>query len=173
MKLVLIAAAALALAGCTPDMGASAANPVDAADLVGVATVIDGDTLEIRGERVRLYGIDAFEAGQRCRDEGGARVRCGREAAMALDAMVSGRTVYCDETGRDRWDRRVARCRTSETADVSEALVAKGWAIAFTRYSQRYVAQESQARQERRGAWGGAFDAPSDWRNGRRTDASS
>lgn len=32
------------------------------APLVGVASVIDGDTLEIRGVRVRLYGIDAPES---------------------------------------------------------------------------------------------------------------
>lgn len=174
MRAILFVLAAVAVAGCSAETGSSAAaNPVETADLVGVASVVDGDTLEIRGERVRLYGMDAFEAGQRCRNQNGERIRCGREAAAALDAMVSGRTVYCVEVDRDRWDRMVARCGTTQTPDVSAAMVEQGWAIAFTRYSQRYVDHESQARAGRRGAWSGAFDAPSDWRNGRRTDASS
>ena len=34
--------------------------------LAGVATVIDGDTLEIHGTRIRLHGIDAPESAQLC-----------------------------------------------------------------------------------------------------------
>lgn len=37
------------------------------ADIAGVASVIDGDTLEIHGHRIRLHGIDAPESAQRCR----------------------------------------------------------------------------------------------------------
>jgi endonuclease YncB( thermonuclease family) len=176
-RLPLIAASAgcLALAACSPlpSSAAASATILEGADLVGVASVVDGDTLDIRGERVRLYGIDAFESGQRCRTSSGVLIRCGRTSAMAMDAMVTGQTVYCRNKDRDRWGRRVAQCATTQTGDLGAALVAQGWAIAFTRYSQTYVAHEAQARSERRGAWEGAFDAPADWRAGRRTQASS
>lgn len=142
------------------------------ASVVGRASVIDGDTLDIHGQRIRLYGIDAFEMGQRCRSEANDALRCGRAAADALDAIIGGQTVACWENDRDRWGRVIARCATRDVADLSEALVAQGWAVAFTRYSTRYVAQEEAARADRRGAWAGDFDTPSDWRAGRRTQAS-
>lgn len=171
---ITIAALGAGLAGCSPVPGPASASPmIEAADLVGVASVIDGDTLDIRGERVRLYGIDAFEASQRCRTSQGDLIRCGRESAMALDALVAGQTVYCRNKDRDRWGRRVAQCATAQAGDLSAALVAQGWALAYARYSQTYVNHEAQARAERRGAWDGVFDPPSEWRAGRRTPASS
>ena len=51
------------------------------ADVTGQARVIDGDTIEVAGERIRLHGIDAPESGQRCRRLGHAQVwlYCGRQ----------------------------------------------------------------------------------------------
>jgi endonuclease YncB( thermonuclease family) len=179
MKNSIISALALAVLayGCAPDADqARAQSPavaIETGAIVGVASVVDGDTLEIRGDRIRLYGVDAFESGQRCRDSAGARQRCGRMAAFALDELVRQHSVRCVETDRDRWGRIIARCATTRTPDLSAALVEQGWALAFTRYSQRYVPQEAAARAQRRGAWAGSFDAPADWRAGRRTDVSS
>jgi endonuclease YncB( thermonuclease family) len=48
--------------------------------------------------------------------------------------------------------------------DVNSAMVEAGWALAFVRYSRRYVEQESVARDGARGLWAGAFIAPWDWR---------
>ena len=42
------------------------------ADITGPSRVIDGDTIEVAGERIRLHGIDAPESGQRCRRLGHA-----------------------------------------------------------------------------------------------------
>lgn len=62
------------------------------ADIIGIASVIDGDTLEIRGERIRLHGIDAPESSQTCLDEAGRKWRCGQRAALALQHFVGRRT---------------------------------------------------------------------------------
>ena len=60
-----------------------------APELVGRASVIDGDTIEIGGERIRLFGIDAIEAHQTCTLPTGGKWRCGGAAAKAL-AGASG-----------------------------------------------------------------------------------
>jgi endonuclease YncB( thermonuclease family) len=71
-----VAAAALLLA---PIAGAE--------DLVGQASVIDGDTIEIHGTRIRLWGIDAPESTQLCRNDDSDLYQCGRSAANALAAL--------------------------------------------------------------------------------------
>ncbi|WP_202409204.1 hypothetical protein, partial [Deinococcus xianganensis] len=58
----------------------------------GIPTVTNGDTLVIRGVKVRLYGIDAPESSQTC-IRAGKTYGCGREAAFALADLVRNKTV--------------------------------------------------------------------------------
>jgi endonuclease YncB( thermonuclease family) len=68
-------------------------SPAVSADSVaGVASVIDGDTIEIHGERIRLFGIDAPESGQHCTRDG-VTYRCGKDAAFALADKIGRRVV--------------------------------------------------------------------------------
>src|SRR3546814_811376 len=78
--------------------------------IVGKASVIDGDTIEIHGTRIRLHGIDAPESDQLCvvRQQD---VRCGQQAAIALYERIGRATVSCEPTDRDRYGRVVAVCR--------------------------------------------------------------
>lgn len=134
--------------------------------LIGRATVIDGDTIEIRGQRVRLWGVDAPESAQVCTRDG-KPWHCGRDAASALGNWLGVRTAECQERTRDQYHRIVALCRVGG-ADVSAWLVESGWAMAFRRHSGDYVANEDRARSARRGVWGGQFQAPWEWRVERR-----
>lgn len=131
--------------------------------IVGVASVIDVDTIEIHGERIRLFGIDAPESGQECRRSDGSPWRCDQQAALALQDHISRRTLTCEQRDVDRYHRIVAQCRVGGE-DINAWLVSNGWAVAFTRYSRDYIEQEQQARIARRGIWSGDFVMPWDWR---------
>ena len=72
------------------------------ADIAGKASVIDGDTIEIHGQRIRLHGIDAPESGQSCVADG-ERWRCGQKAAFALADFIGRSPVRCDGQGTDRY----------------------------------------------------------------------
>ena len=104
-----------------------------AGTFTGPARVIDGDTLDVGGVRIRLHGIDAPESEQICR-AGGKRWSCGREAARALAGRIGGRPVGCQERDRDRYGRVVAACSASGV-DLNAWMVAEGWAFAYRRYS--------------------------------------
>lgn len=144
------------------------AAPVFAADLVGRASVVDGDTLDIRDQRVRLHGIDAPESGQRCQDASGAEWRCGQRAALALADRIGRQVVSCEEKDRDRYGRIVAVCRAG-SEDLNAWMARQGWALAYREYSDDYVGAEATARAARAGIWAGTFQAPWDWRRDRRS----
>ncbi len=79
------------------------------ADVAGVASVIDGDTIEVHGQRIRLHGIDAPESRQLCRLDG-KPWQCGKNAAKALADKIARRPVTCEDLGRDRYKRIIGRC---------------------------------------------------------------
>lgn len=142
--------------------------------IVGVASVIDGDTIDIHGARIRLNGIDAPESGQRCRDAQGRDWRCGQQAAFALSDRIGRQPVSCNPTDTDRYGRVVADCFAGGE-NLNRWMVGQGWAVAYRQYSTAYVSAEDGARGSGRGIWQGRFEMPWDWRaarrNGVRADA--
>ena len=139
------------------------------ADVTGRARVIDGDTLEIAAQRIRLHGIDAPEARQFCRGKDGAWP-CGAEATKALRSMIRNAAVSCIERDQDRYGRIVAVCFVGD-GDLNAAMVLKGWALAYRQYSVDYVKAEAAAQTTRVGLWAGEFVPPWDWRQGKRLAA--
>ncbi len=134
----------------------------DAPRLAGVASVIDGDTLDIHGRRIRLYGIDAPESNQYC-TLNEAKYRCGRKAALALSDFIGRRTVSCAKRDTDRYGRTVATCSVAGQ-DIGAWLVGHGHALAYRKYSRAYVRAEEDAAAAKIGIWAGEFEEPWEWR---------
>jgi endonuclease YncB( thermonuclease family) len=103
-------------------------------------TVVDGDTIKFNGTTYRLWGIDAAEQKQACADGWMA----GREATKAMLELVRGHRVACEAKDKDRYGRTIALCR-ADGQDLGAAMVRKGMAWAFTRYSSEYISQERAA----------------------------
>lgn len=136
----------------------------------GAARVVDGDTLAVAGRTVRLFGIDAPEAGQTC-DLAGKPMRCGDFATAQLRAAVARDRVSCRvKVEADRHGRPVAMC-TAGGRDLGQAMVRAGAAVAYLRYSDRYAADEAQARADRRGLWQARMVTPEAERGARRPAA--
>jgi endonuclease YncB( thermonuclease family) len=129
-------------------------------DLAGQASVIDGDTLEIHGTRIRLWGVDAPESGQLCRGEDSLQYRCGAKAANDLDAFIAGRPVNCLPISLDRYGRTVATCSVGG-ADLGDWLARNGLALDWPQYSKRkYDDAQREAEQTGRGMWAGSYVEP-------------
>ncbi len=141
-------------------------SPMALADITGQPRVIDGDTLEVAGQRIRLHGIDAPESKQLCRRDG-ERWRCGKDATSALKAFLGSRPVSCVELDRDRYRRIVAKCAV-DGVDVGEWMVSQGWAVVYYQYSYEYSRAEQRAKSARRGIWAGEFEKPWEWRKQQR-----
>jgi len=129
----------------------------------GSVRVIDGDTLELAGEKHRLHGIDAPERTQTC----GTGWACGRAATLALRDFIGDRPVTCTGRKRDRYKRLISICFVMGE-NINDWMVLHGWALAYRKYSVEYVAQETQAQRAQRGLWSGSFIAPWMWRKGKR-----
>ncbi len=135
---------ALLLAGVTYLVGPEPAFTDRGAPLVGWAGhVVDGDTLDIEGQRVRLVGLDAPELGQTCRDAAGGQWSCGVAAATRLRELVRGRELRCETRGHDRYGRLLVTCRNG-AADVA-ASNGRGGARAGHRVSRGTAAGAGRA----------------------------
>lgn len=135
--------------------------------LTGRAVVVDGDTLEIQGRRIRLHGVDAPESDQTCMTANKGAWRAGQASALALANHLGAAPVLCRPTGAQSYNRIIAVC-SQKGADIGQWLVANGLAWAYTKYSRDYVDAEAKAKSARHGVWAAQCTPAWDWRAARR-----
>lgn len=135
-------------------------NPSHAFDVSGAAVVVDGDTIVIGLQIIRLHGIDTPETGQRCALSDGKSWPCGKAALEHTKKLIVGKTVTCSGNAFDEYERLIASCSTSDGSDINLELVEKGLAWAFVKFSDDYVVQEGIARNKGIGVWQHQTEAP-------------
>lgn len=151
--LLTLAASALLIQG-------AAAQTIEAS---GPAVIVDGDTIEIGPQTIRIHGIDAPETGQKCQLPKGTW-NCSRAAINALAKMTTGQTVRCVGHEFDDYGRLIARCKTDSEPDIGAKLVASGLAWAFLKYSADYIDLEMKPRRQKVGIWQSQTQPPWEYR---------
>jgi endonuclease YncB( thermonuclease family) len=154
---------ALLVALALPGIGPAAAQQEK---ITGTAAGLDEDSIALQGgHRVRLWGIDAPEVMQTC-VRGGRPWNCGREAARALDRLVTGKTVTCIVLVRDQLRRVIIGDCTLGGQSLSRWMVHNGWAVVNRRQTkgEAYITEEDEAREAKRGIWGSTFEMPWDYK---------
>ena len=132
--------------------------------IAGRASIVDADTLEIHGERIRLLDVDAPESRQTCTMPNGSEWKCGQEAALKLADWIGERTVICEAGRKDRYGRWLANCM-SGGEDMARWLASRGWAVPYRDCKCEVIRTASEgAKSLQRGVWAGSFVMPWVWR---------
>ena len=125
--------------------------------------IIDGDTIILNSEKIRFYGIDTPEIQQTCTDNYGHAYSCGVRAKLELEKIIGSRKVSCVKKTKDRYKRSISICYVDEN-DINSLMVKSGWALAYRKYSKKYVKDEAIAKLNNAGMWSGKFMVPWKWR---------
>ena len=126
--------------------------------------VVDGDTIVLNGEKIRFSGIDAPELKQTCMN-GDQKIFCGISAKMLLIKKIGKKTPECVREGKDVYKRTLAECFV-DGESLSSFLVRSGYAIAYRKYSKKFIEDEEFAKANKLGLWSMKFQYPWDFRKG-------
>ena len=133
------------------------------ADVDGTVRVIDGDTLDVGGARVRIHGIDAPEVGQMCTTRQGAEFACGAFVRDEVRRRYEGAYATCQQMDMDRYGRVVGKCFVNGQ-DIGGTIVAQGYAEAYRQFSMDYDLAEKNAQVLGLGLWAGNMQSPAEFR---------
>jgi len=124
----------------------------------GKAKIIDGDTIHINKNKIRLHGIDAPEIDQTCTIKN-KMWHCGLESSAALKKLVLDNNISCVVSDIDKYKRYIAECFINNK-NINKFMVRNGWAIAYRYYSLDFVEDENLAKKDKIGLWQGKFQEP-------------
>ena len=133
-------------------------NFVLAKTINGKPRIIDGDTIHIKSNKIRLHGIDAPETKQTCKIDN-EEWYCGKQSTKELKKLISNQKVKCITNDVDIYNRFVAICYVNEI-NINQWMVENGWAIAYRYYSTDYIVEEKHARDNKLGIWKSDFMKP-------------
>ena len=124
--------------------------------------ITDGDTIILNGDKIRFSGIDTPELKQICIEQGEKKL-CGITAKQILVDKIADNKVNCIKEGKDQYKRILAECFVNKES-LSSFLVRSGYAIAYRKYSKKFIADEEYAKLNKLGIWSMDFEYPWDWR---------
>ena len=140
-------------------------------EISGNAQIIDGDTIKINSNKIRLYGIDAPEFNQLCKKPYltififtfNKDYRCGKISTEKLKKKINGKLIKCKILDIDRYKRLIGECY-KRNLNLNSWLVSNGYAVAYKKYSKKYISDEINAKNKKIGIWQGKFEMPWDYR---------
>ena len=130
--------------------------------ILGKARIIDGDTIHIKSNKIRLHGIDAPETKQTCEIDN-EDWDCGKQSTKELKNLINNQNVECITNDIDRYNRYVAICYVNGI-NINKWMVKNGWAIAYRYYSKDYIVEEKYASDNKLGIWKSDFIEPYEYR---------
>jgi endonuclease YncB( thermonuclease family) len=136
-------------------------------EVLGRPKILDGDSLVLNGQEIRLFGIDAPEYTQTCMRKEGGVFDCGKQSRRHLQTMTRSQSLTCDGWEYDKYERLLAVCYLGDL-EINRQMVLDGWAISFGDYEEA----ETTARTGKSGIWAGDFQNPADWRRKARQEHS-
>ena len=137
----------------------------------GFAKVVDGDTIKINSKKIRLYGIDAPEKKQKCKKtyltisfmSFTKDYMCGEVSTQKLIKKINKQKLNCNILDVDRYKRLIGEC-FKRNINLNSWMVSNGYAVAYRKYSKKYVSDEINAKNNKIGIWQGKFEMPWDYR---------
>ena len=139
--------------------------------ITGFAKVVDGDTIKINSKKIRFYGIDAPEKKQKCKKtyltisfmSFTKDYMCGEVSTQKLIKKINNQKLNCNIIDVDRSKRLIGEC-FKRNINLNSWMVSNGYAVAYRKYSKKYVSDEINAKNNKLGIWQGKFEMPWDYR---------
>ena len=140
-------------------------------EISGNAHIVDGDTIKINSKKIRLHGIDAPEFQQMCKKTYLTIIffsftkdyPCGKISTEKLKKKINNKVITCKILDTDRYKRLIGECY-KRNLNLNSWLVSNGYAVAYRKYSKKYISNEINAKNEKLGVWQGKFEMPWDFR---------
>ena len=140
-------------------------------EITGYAKIIDGDTIKISNKKIRLHGIDAPEKKQTCKKpyliigifSFTKSYSCGQVSTDKLIKKINNQIVKCKIKNVDRYNRLIGECY-KRNENLNAWLVSNGYAVAYRKYSKKYIPDEKNAKNKNPGIWQGKFEMPWNFR---------